>query len=53
MQKEINIRINKAWKKLWSLKEVVKKPHIPPKDNNTVFNSCILTKKRAKVSVRL
>ncbi|CAG4915287.1 unnamed protein product [Colias eurytheme] len=42
MQKEINIRINKAWKRFWSLKEVMKNPHMPLKDKTTVFNSCIL-----------
>lgn len=31
---------NKAWKRFWSLKEVMKNPHIPLKDK-TVFNSCI------------
>lgn len=42
MQKEINIRIGNAWKKFWSLKEVMKNPHIPLTDKTTVFNSCIL-----------
>ncbi|GBP75475.1 Putative uncharacterized transposon-derived protein F52C9.6 [Eumeta japonica] len=42
MQKEINIRIGNAWKRFWSLKEVMKNPHILMKDKTTVFNSCIL-----------
>ncbi|GBP62269.1 Putative uncharacterized transposon-derived protein F52C9.6 [Eumeta japonica] len=42
MQKEINIRIGNAWKRFWSLKEVMKNPHVPLKDKTTVFNSCLL-----------
>ncbi|CAH2103439.1 unnamed protein product [Euphydryas editha] len=42
MQKEINIRMGNAWKRFWSLKEVMKNPHIPLKDKAIVFNSCIL-----------
>lgn len=42
MQKEVNNRISKAWKRFWSLKEIMKNPHIPLKDKTTVFNSCIL-----------
>lgn len=42
MQKEINVRISKAWKRFWSLKEIMKNPHIPLKDKTKIFNSCIL-----------
>lgn len=42
MQKEINTRISKAWQRFWSLKEVLKNPHMPLINKTTVFNSCIL-----------
>lgn len=42
MQKEINIRISSAWKRFWSLKEVMKNPHISMKDKRRVYESCIL-----------
>lgn len=40
--KEINNRINLAWKRFWSLKEVMKNPLVPLKHKTKIFNSCIL-----------
>lgn len=40
--KEVNNRINLAWKRYWSLKEIMKNPLVPLKAKSKVFNSCIL-----------
>lgn len=40
--KEINNRVTLAWKRYWSLKEVMKNPLIPLKAKSKIFNSCIL-----------
>lgn len=40
--KEISNRINLAWKRYWSLKEIMKNPQIPLKSKKKIFDSCIL-----------
>lgn len=43
MQKEIETRIGKAWRYFWSLKKIMKNPHMPMKYKTKIFNSCILS----------
>ncbi|CAK1591052.1 unnamed protein product [Parnassius mnemosyne] len=40
--KEINNRVQLAWKRYWSLKEIFKNPQIPLKAKKKIFDSCIL-----------
>lgn len=40
--KEINNRITLAWKRYWSLKEIMKNPLVPLKAKSKIFNTCIL-----------
>lgn len=40
--KEINNRISLAWKRFWSLKEIMKNPQVQLKAKSKIFNSCIL-----------
>lgn len=40
--KEINNRVQLAWKRYWSLKEIVKNPEVSLKAKKRVFDSCIL-----------
>ena len=42
MSREIERRVCNAWKKYWSLKEVMKSKEIPIADKCEVFNRCIL-----------
>lgn len=40
--KEIDKRIEKAWKRYWSLKEIMKAREIPTKDKIKVLNMCVI-----------
>jgi hypothetical protein len=40
--KEIQTRIDKAWKKFWSLKEVLKSNEVPTYHKFKILNSCVL-----------
>ena len=42
MSKEIQRRVTNAWKRYWSLKEVMKSKDIPIREKRKVFNVCIL-----------